>query len=163
MLWSRLCNLTAMRPLIIFLASGAYTGYAPVAPGTFGAALGLILGKWLFAPMWRHSPAAFAMAFVVMFAAACLVAGRAEAIFGEHDSSRIVLDEVFGMVATMFLNPLGWAWLIAGFVLFRIFDIIKPWPASSFDRMQNGAGVMLDDLAAGIYANLLLQFIRLIA
>jgi phosphatidylglycerophosphatase A len=152
-----------MRPLIIFLATGAYSGYAPVAPGTFGAALGLILGTWVFAPMWRHSPAAFTMLFVVMFIAACFIAGRAETILGEHDSSRIVLDEVLGMIAAMFLNPTGWAWLIAGFVLFRIFDIIKPWPASSFDRMQSGAGVMLDDLAAGIYANLVLQFIRLIA
>jgi phosphatidylglycerophosphatase A len=152
-----------MRPLIIFLATGAGTGYAPAAPGTFGAALGLILCKWLFAPLWSRSPAAFATLFIAMFVPACIVAGRAEAIFGEHDSSRIVLDEVFGMTATMFLNPAGWAWLIGGFALFRVFDIIKPWPASSFDRIQNGAGVMLDDLAAGIYANLVLQLIRLIA
>ena len=152
-----------MRPLIIFLATGAGTGYAPIAAGTFGSALGLILCKWLFAPLWSGSPAAFATAFIVMFILACAVSGRAEMIFGEHDSSRIVLDEIFGMTAALFLNPTGWAWLIGGFVLFRVFDIIKPWPASDFDRMRNGAGVMLDDLAAGIYANLVLQLIRLVA
>ncbi|HJU28357.1 MAG TPA: phosphatidylglycerophosphatase A [Candidatus Binataceae bacterium] len=151
-----------MRLLIIFLATGAFTGYAPVAPGTFGSVLGLMLCKWVFAPVWRRSPAAFAAMFAVAFVPACAVAGRAETLFKEHDSSRIVLDEVFGITATMFLNPAGWAWMVGGFALFRAFDIIKPWPASAFDRIRNGAGVMLDDLAAGIYANLVLQFIRLI-
>lgn len=152
-----------MRPLIVFLATGAWTGYAPVAPGTFGSALGLVLSKWLFAPLWNRSPAAFAALFAASFVPACAVAGRAETIFGEHDSSRIVLDEVFGMTATMFLNPTRGPWLVGGFALFRLFDIVKPWPASGFDRMENGTGVMLDDLAAGIYANLVLRLIRLIA
>jgi phosphatidylglycerophosphatase A len=151
-----------MRPLIIFLATGAWTGYAPVAPGTFGSALGLILCKWLFAPIWSRSPAAFATVFIVTFVPGCVIAGRAETILGEHDSSRIVLDEIFGMTATMFLNSAGWPWLIGGFALFRIFDIIKPWPANGFDRIRNGAGVMLDDLAAGIYANVALRLIRLV-
>ena len=149
-----------MRPLIIFFASGAYTGYAPIAPGTAGAALGLVLGYFVFAPLWQHSPLGFLMLFVAMLAAACALAGAAEKIFSEHDSSRIVLDEVLGMLATMFLNPLGWAWLATGFVLFRIFDIIKPWPASRLDRLNGGAGVMLDDVAAGIYANLAVQILR---
>ncbi len=60
----------------------------------------------------------------------------------------------------MFANPTGWTWLIGGFVLFRLFDIIKPWPASRFDRMRGGAGVMLDDLAAAFYANVTLQVLR---
>ena len=150
----------AMRSLVIFFSTGAYTGYVPVAPGTAGAFLGLILGYFLFAPIWQHSPAAFLMLFLVMFVAACFAAGSAEKIFDAHDSSHIVLDEILGMIATMFLNPTGWIWLITGFVLFRIFDIIKPWPASRFDRLRGGAGVMLDDLAAGIYANIVLQIIR---
>jgi phosphatidylglycerophosphatase A len=101
------------------------------------------------------------MVFVVVFVIACWIAGSADKLLGEHDSSKIVLDEVLGMVATMFMNPTGWIGLAAGFALFRIFDIIKPFPASFIDRrVRGGAGVMLDDIAAGIYANLVLQVAR---
>ena len=148
-----------MRQLIIFLASGAYSGYSPFAPGTAGSVVGLIIGYFV-APTWRSHPASFVAVFAVVFAASCWIAGRAEEIFQEHDSSRIVLDEVLGMIATMFLNPLGWAWLLFGFVVFRIFDIIKPFPAALIDRrMPGGPGVMLDDLCAGIYANIVLRIV----
>lgn len=149
-----------MRTLIIFLASGAYAGYIPWAPGTAGAVLGLILGWLLFAPIWEHAPGAFVMLFGVIFAGSCVVAGSAEKIFGEHDSAHIVIDEILGMIAAMFLIPAGWAWMAACFALFRFFDIIKPWPANRLDRVDGGAGVMLDDLAAGIYANVVLQILR---
>ena len=149
-----------MGQIIIFLATGGWSGYAPVAPGTAGSVVGLILAC-LVAPSARRSPAVFLMGFALVFVAACWVAGEAEKIFGAHDSARIVIDEIFGMVATMFLRPLGMVWLAAGFALFRIFDIIKPFPASYLDRhLHGGAGVMLDDLAAGIYANLVLQVAR---
>jgi phosphatidylglycerophosphatase A len=150
-----------MRQLVIFIATGAGSGYAPLAPGTAGSIVGLVIGCMCFAPIWRRSPAAFLMVFVIVFVMACWIAGSAEKIFGEHDSSRIVLDEVLGMVATMFVNPTGWLALAAGFALFRFFDIIKPFPASLIDRrVRGGAGVMLDDLAAGIYANVVLQAAR---
>ena len=153
-------NTPAMRQLIIFIATGAWTGYAPFAPGTFGSIVGLLIG-YLVAPVWRHSPAAFLMGFAIAFALACAIAGRAEKMLGEHDSSKIVLDEVLGMVATMFMNPVTWISLAAGFALFRILDIIKPFPASLIDRrVRGGAGVMLDDMAAAIYANLVLQAAR---
>ena len=149
-----------MRTLIIFLATGAYAGYIPWAPGTAGAAIGLILGWLLFAPIWEDSPAAFVMLFGVIFTGSCVVAGSAEKIFGEHDSGHIVIDEILGMIAAMFLLPMSWAWTAACFALFRLFDIIKPWPANRLDRVDGGAGVMLDDLAAGIYANVVLQILR---
>jgi phosphatidylglycerophosphatase A len=149
-----------MRQLVIFIATGAWSGYAPFAPGTAGSVVGLIIGL-VVAPIWRRWPAAFLMMFVVVFAIGCWIAGRAEQMLGEHDSSKIVLDEVFGMVVTMFVNPIGWITLAAGFALFRFFDIIKPFPASFIDRrVRGGAGVMLDDIAAGIYANLVLQVAR---
>jgi phosphatidylglycerophosphatase A len=129
-------------------------------PGTAGAALGLLIGKWVGAPLWTRSPPAFLMLFGTLFVAACFIAGAAENALGGHDASQIVIDEIFGMIATMFLNPAGWLAILVGFVLFRFFDILKPWPASRFDRMAGGAGVMLDDLAAGIYANLVLQIVR---
>ena len=149
-----------MRQVIIFLASGAYTGYSPFAPGTAGSVVGLILGYFLCAPTWQHEPMTFVLIFAAVMFLSCLIAGRAEEIFGEHDSSKIVLDEVLGMIATMFLNPLGWGWLLGGFLLFRLFDIIKPFPASVIDRrMPGGPGVMLDDLFAGIYANIVLRIL----
>jgi phosphatidylglycerophosphatase A len=146
--------------LVTFVATGAFAGYAPVAPGTAGSLVGLLLVRFAIAPIWRHSPAAFLMLFAIVFIAACSVTDRAERIFAKPDSSAIVLDEILGMVATMFNNPTGWIWLIAGFMLFRVLDIIKPWPASRFNRQPGGAGVMLDDLAAAFYANITLQVLR---
>ena len=150
------------RTLVTFVASGAFVGYVPVVPGTAGSLLGLLLVRLATRSIWQYSPTGFLMLFGVVFFVACSVADRAERIFGEPDSPAIVLDEIMGMVATMFANPIGWTWLIAGFTLFRLFDIIKPWPASRFDRIRGGAGVMLDDLAAAFYANLTLQALRLL-
>jgi phosphatidylglycerophosphatase A len=147
------------RAIIIFLATGAYTGLVPVAPGTAGSVVGLaaawaVLG-WARAHYWM-----FAAVFAAVFAAGCWIAGRAEAILGKHDSSHIVLDEVMGMIATMFLNPLDRLHLLLGFVLFRGFDIVKVFPANLIDRkVRGGAGVMLDDLAAAVYANIALRFV----
>ena len=155
-----------MRQLLIFIATGAWSGYAPFAPGTFGSIVGLIASCLIFAPIWRRSPAAFLLTFAIVFVIACWVAGRAESILGEHDSSKIVLDEVLGMAATLFLNPTGMnrtglMSIAVGFALFRFFDIIKPFPASLIDRrVRGGTGVMLDDMAAAVYANLVLQAVR---
>lgn len=150
--------ITAMRLLIIFLATGAYSGYSPFAPGTAGSVVGLVLGYFVCEPAWRRAPNAFLAVYAAVFAVSCWIAGRADIIFDEHDSSKIVLDEVLGMIATMYLNPAGWQYLLGGFVLFRLLDIVKPFPAALIDRkMPGGAGVMLDDLFAGIYANIILR------
>lgn len=149
-----------MRALVIFFATGIYSGYSPVAPGTAGSVVGLALIWLVWGPLWMHSPALCLAAFAVAFAASCWIAHQAEIIFEEHDSSKIVIDEVLGMAATMFGNPRTFPYLMLGFLVFRVFDVIKPWPASLFDRrLRNGAGVMLDDLAAAIYANIVLQVI----
>lgn len=149
-----------MRKLILFFATGFGSGYAPVAPGTAGSVVGLIFVWLVFAPLWMRSPWLCLLIFAIAFVLACWISDRAEAIFEQHDDSRIVIDEVLGMAATMFGNPITLGWLIAGFVLFRIADVIKPWPASLIDRrVRNGAGVMLDDLAAAIYANIVLHVI----
>ena len=150
------------RALVTFVASGAFVGFVPVVPGTAGSLLGLLLVRLAICSIWQYSPIGFLMLFGVVFIAACRVADRAERIFGEPDSPAIVLDEILGMVATMFGNRIGWPWLIAGFTLFRLFDIIKPWPASRFDRIRGGVGVMLDDLAAAFYANFTLHALRLL-
>ena len=149
-----------MRSFIIFVATGAYSGYSPVAPGTAGSVVGLVVIWLLFGPLWMHSPALCLTVFAIAFAISCWISDRAEKIFDTHDDSRIVIDEVLGMAATMFGNPLSFPWLMLGFLLFRVADVIKPWPANVIDhRMRNGAGVMLDDLAAAIYANIVLHLI----
>jgi phosphatidylglycerophosphatase A len=81
-----------------------------------------------------------------------LAAHRAGRYWGIADASPIVIDEVAGYLFTMALIPLSWQSVVAGFVFFRAFDVLKPWPASAFDRMKNGFGVVMDDLAAGAYA-----------
>lgn len=153
-------RLGVVRSVVILLATGFGSGYSPVAPGTAGSIVGALLVWVVFGPMWQASVPLALIVFVVAFAASCRLAGEAERIFNEHDSPKIVIDEVLGMAATMFLNPLGWQYMAAGFLIFRLFDIIKPPPARWIDReVSGGTGVMLDDLAAAVYANLALRLI----
>jgi phosphatidylglycerophosphatase A len=151
-------SVKAMRAVTIFLATAAYSGYVPIAPGTAGSAVGLALTWLVCARLWRTASAVFVCAYVAAFVLSCWIAGRAEEIFNERDCPHIVIDEVLGMVATMFLNSTAWPSLAAGFVLFRLLDIIKPFPAGLIDRrMRGGAGVMLDDFCVAVYANLILR------
>ena len=149
-----------MRRLIVFFATAAYSGFVPVAPGSAGSLVGLIVAWAVFGRLCQVSWQIAAVVFVALFVLACWIAGRAEEIFDETDSLHIVIDEVFGMVATMFLNPVDPVHLVVGFALFRLFDITKPFPAGLIERrLRGGAGVMLDDLAAAIYANIALRIL----
>lgn len=145
-----------MRHAITFLATGAYVGYLPVAPGTFGSLLALPLLRLL--PSLRLAPTALLTGLVVISALAMLVCHRAGLAFSDADSGKIVLDEICGMlVAGAWIIPTT-ASLALVFVFFRVFDIVKPFPARYFDRrVRNGVGVVADDLVAGIYANLLVR------
>src|SRR4029077_11946042 len=137
-----------MRAFILFFATGIYSGYAPIAPGTAGSVVGLAIIWLAFGPLWMPSPALCLLVFAIAFAIACWISDRAEKIFDNHDDSRIVIDEVLRMAGTMFGNPTAsFGWMMVGFLLFRVADVIKPWPANLIDLpMRNGAGVMLDDL-----------------
>jgi phosphatidylglycerophosphatase A len=147
-----------MRQLIIFLATGAYSGYSPFASGTAGSAVGLIVVYFACAPLWNHAPILFVVIYAIGVAISCWLAGRADEIFAEHDSSKITIDEVLGMIATMYLLPMTWQYLLAGFILFRALDVLKPFPAAYFDeKVPGGPGVVLDDVFAGIYANILIR------
>ena len=147
-----------MDRLIIFLASGAGLGYVPVAPGTFGSLLALPLLVGLARGSW--SPVLTAGLIAVVSLLAMPVCDRAGRWYGVADSSRIVLDEVCGMlIAGAFLPATLWSRGLA-FLVFRLFDVVKPFPASYFDReMKNGVGVVADDLVAGIYANLVVRML----
>jgi phosphatidylglycerophosphatase A len=144
--------------IVIFLASGAYVGYVPVASGTFGSLLALPLLVGLGSVAWP--PLAVVALLAVAGLLAMPVCGRAGRLYGQSDSSRIVLDEVCGMlVAGALLPPTAWTLALA-FLAFRFFDIVKPFPAGHFDRnVKNGAGVVADDLVAGVYANLVVRML----
>lgn len=151
-----------MRKLILFLATGFYSGYAPRAPGTAGSVVGLVMAWGVTVPLARRSPLAALALIAALFAAGCWLAGRAEELLHEHDSSHIVIDEIVGMALTMYLCPTGWIALGTGFALFRLFDILKPEPAGFIDRrLRGGVAVMLDDVTAAIYANLVLHALAL--
>jgi len=149
-----------MRKLIVFLATAGYAGFVPLAPGSAGSLVGLIVAWAIFGGVWQVPSMIVVPVFAAAFVAAWWISGQAEEILNQPDSSHIVIDEVLGMVATMFLNPVDRGHLIIGFVLFRLFDIVKPFPAGFIDRrLRGGAGVMLDDLAAAIYANIMLRMV----
>lgn len=135
------------------VATALGVGYVPFAPGTFGSAVGLLL--WFVLP---SSPIAQAAAIVVVCVVGSWSGSVAERYFGRVDPGHVVVDEVAGMLVTLFLVPVGWIGAIAGFLLFRISDIIKPYPANRLERLPGGIGIMADDVMAGVYANLVLRF-----
>ena len=141
-----------MKRLALFIATSAGVGYAPVAPGTFGSAAGLLL--WAMLP---HTPTAQAVAIVVLFALGSWSGTVAEHHFGKTDPGQVVVDEVMGMLITLFLNPVGWGGALVAFLLFRVADVIKPWPANKLEALPGGIGVMADDAMAAVYANLALR------
>lgn len=141
-----------MQRIAVFFASWGYTGYAPVASGTVGT-VAAIPFFWLFALIPSASVAVLCCAVAIVLA--CWIAGVAERALDQHDSGIIVIDEVVGYLTATLLLPSSWTVTIFAFFLFRLFDIVKPPPAAYFDdQVEGGAGVVLDDVVAGIYANL---------
>lgn len=132
-----------------WLAFGAGAGLAPVAPGTAGTLVGVAV--WWF---MQDLPLAYYLAITAaLFAIGVWLCGVTARHLGVHDHPGIVWDEIVGFLITMAGAPHGWTWLIAGFALFRLFDIAKPWPIRWLDRhVGGGFGVMLDDAAAALYA-----------
>ncbi len=127
-------------------------GYAPVAPGTFGSAAGLLL--WWLLPA---SPVVQVGVVVALFVVGSWSGSVAERHFGRTDPGQVVIDEVMGMLITLLFNPVGWLGALAAFLLFRVADVIKPYPANRLERLHGGVGVMADDGMAAIYANLALR------
>jgi phosphatidylglycerophosphatase A len=151
-----------MRALIIFLASVCYVGYIPVASGTFGSLVAIPM-FWGFDSLRVTSVPLYVLTYLGAVAAACWIAGLAEIYLQEHDSHKIVIDEVVGyLAATMFLQP-TWMHTLVAFVIFRGLDVIKPFPADYIDKyFPGGYGVVLDDVVSSIYTNLLVQLLILV-
>ena len=138
----------------IFVATGAYVGKIPMAPGTFGSLWGLPVAYFLSG---QSLPVAAAIN-VLCVLAAIAIAHRAVRLLDRQDPGCVVIDEVVGMMVTLFAIPFDAATAAFGFVLFRVLDIFKPFPIRFLERrFSGGAGVVLDDVAAGIMANLLLR------
>ena len=141
---------------ITLLATWFGCGKLPRIPGTFGT-LGAIPLVWLFS---LFGPMPYMLATLVFSIAAIFVSHLYEVEGGEHDASEIVIDEVAGFLVTMVWIPFAWKYVLVGFVLFRAFDMIKPFPISYVDRqIKGGVGVVGDDLIAGILSNIILQYI----
>ena len=137
----------------VFLATFGYIGYAPIAPGTFGSAAGLavfVLLRAIGVP-WLEP-----VTIVALFAAGAWAGNHAERYFGGIDPGPVVIDEVMGMLITLMFVPVSWAGALLGFLVFRVLDIIKPWPARRLENLHGGVGVMADDAMAAVYGNILM-------
>jgi phosphatidylglycerophosphatase A len=132
-----------------FLAFGFGSGAVRHAPGTWGT-----LASVPFVPLWQHMPlSGYLTVLVISSLLGIWLCGRTAKDLGVHDHGGIVWDEFVGYWLTMLLAPPGWLWLLGGFVLFRFFDILKPWPIGWVDRkVRGGLGIMLDDILAGLMA-----------
>ena len=147
---------TGKQQTVVFLATGAWIGYAPVAPGTFGSLAALPL-CFLLAGV----PLATRMiVLLALLAASTWIAHAAERIMGRSDPKQVVIDEIGGMAVALWALPFTPVHVISGFALFRLFDILKPLPIRWIERKAPGGwGIMLDDITAGIFANVLLRLI----
>ena len=144
---------------IHFLALGFGSGLAPKAPGTFGtlAAIPLVyVASGL-------SILPLIIIILLMSIAGVYICGKAAKDAGVHDHGAIVWDEIVGLMITMFMVPLSWQTILMGFLLFRFFDILKPWPISYLDKhCTGGFGIMIDDIVAGVFAWLIMWWLFLV-
>jgi len=148
---------TTFDKIALFVAQGAYSGRAPVAPGTAGTIVGILL----YLLIKDLGPFGYGAACIAVIAIGIGAAGHVDRMLGTKDNSTIVIDEIAGYLIALFFVPFSWGNVAAGFLVFRVFDIVKPWPLRRFERIPGGPGVMLDDLGAGVYTNIVLQIAAL--
>ena len=147
-------NRTVLTSPVHFLAFGFGSGLSPKAPGTMGTLAAIPL----YLLLMNLPLTGYLLAVLLISVAGVWICGESSRRLGVHDHGGIVWDEFAGFLLTMTAAPQGWAWIVLGFALFRLFDIWKPWPVRVADRqLHGGLGIMLDDILAGIYAWLVLQ------
>lgn len=139
--------------LIKFIATGFYSGYSPIAPGTAGSVVGILI--YLLAFSFQLSAFSYFLLTISIVLIGIWVSGKAEYIFKRKDSQKIVIDEIAGILISLFMLPNGFWIVLSGFIIFRIIDISKPFYI--LERLPRGFGVMMDDVAAGIVTNLILH------
>jgi len=149
-----------MTRLAVLLATFGYAGYAPVAPGTAGSLAALVL----FALVRSRGSSALEVGTLVLVSVVGVwAATRAERHFGREDPGQVVIDEVAGMLLTLALIPVGLSGALLGFLVFRLFDIVKPWPARRLEDLPSGLGIMADDLMAGVYGHVVMRLVAWLA
>ncbi len=138
----------------LFVATCGYIGYVPIAPGTFGSAAGLVV---FAAVRWSGSLSLELGLIALLLAIGVWSASVAERHFAAVDPGPVVLDEVAGMLITLALIPVNITGAIFGFLLFRVLDVVKPWPANRLEALPGGLGIMADDAMAAVYGNLIMR------
>ncbi len=143
---------------IHFLAFGFGSGLSPKAPGTAGTLVAVIL----YLALSNLPLAQYLLMLLITFAIGVYLCGKSSRLLGVHDHGGIVWDEFVGYWITMLVAPSGWVWIVIGFILFRLFDILKPFPINIFDKhVHGGLGIMIDDALAGSFAWVCLQLIAI--
>lgn len=149
-----------MPTLARLIATAGYSGTVPVAPGTAGSAVGIVLLALVRSSGWAGFEA---LVLAALLPVGIWAASVVERDSGQSDPPAVVIDEVAGMWVTLLWLPVGWVGGLAGFLAFRIFDIVKPWPARAAERLPGGWGVMADDVVAGAYAALTVRVLAWLA
>ncbi|MDI7261847.1 MAG: phosphatidylglycerophosphatase A [Thermodesulfobacteriota bacterium] len=144
-----------MNYFILILATGFGAGYSPIAPGTLGTLLAIPIYYFLS----EMSSPLYELTLITFFFLSSWISGRAQQYFGKKDDQRIVIDEMMGFFITVLWVTKTPLLILVGFILFRFFDILKPFPIRRFEKVRGGFGVVLDDVLAGIYSNIILQII----
>jgi len=143
-----------------YVAFGFGSGMAPKAPGTFGTVVGVLI---YIAVLQDLSTLSYILMLLVTAIGGIYLCDKTASELNVHDHPGIVWDEFVGYWITMLMAPAGWLWIVLGFIYFRVFDIVKPWPISWLDKKVGGGfGVMVDDIVAGIFAFVALQITALI-
>ena len=143
-----------MNQFALFIASFGYVGFFPIAPGTAGSLAALALFAFV---RWIGMPAFEWATIVAVLAIGIWSADGAERALGRKDPGPVVIDEVLGMLITLALLPVSMTGVMVGFLWFRLFDVVKPYPAGRMEHLPGGYGIMLDDAMAGLYAHLVLR------
>ena len=145
-----------MNKFFLFLATGFGVGYSPVAPGTLGTLIAIPIYYFLS----NISSPTYQITLIGFFFLSVWISESAEIFFGKKDDQRIVIDEIMGFLVTMLWVPKAAIFMVIGFFLFRFFDILKPFPIRRLEKkFKGGYGVVLDDVMAGVYSNIVLQII----
>ncbi len=147
-----------MKQFILFWATGFGAGYSPIAPGTLGTLLAIPIYFFLS----EISFPLYQLTLLAFFFLSCWISGQAQQYFGKTDDQRIVIDEMMGFFITMLWVTKTPFFILVGFILFRFFDILKPFPIRRLEKVRGGFGVVLDDVMAGIFANVILRFIMIL-
>jgi phosphatidylglycerophosphatase A len=140
--------------VVIAFATGSFLGYVPIASGTVTSLAGIVLA-YLLMP----HPALFLFVTVLVFLLGVPAASYAGKFFGREDPGEVTIDEICGMLIALYALPFTWVVVVSTFILYRIFDIFKPFPARQFESLPSGLGIMADDVVAGFYANICIHLL----